>query len=254
MNDSAMEVIGGLVPEFGARFAKLEGECPEHGRGKALTRVGAAWTCPLCLEAEMKADTHRIWLAKRTADLLACATIPGKYIDARFTATTPAQRTVLRTIQLYRDFILREASWAALIMVGTTGTGKTLAACQLAQSLMAKASRSTRYITAAGMVSEIQASYGREGKSEEGEIMRFAQYDVLILDEVDAIRSTENANLLLTEIINRRYNENKPVIIISNQPFGHLAKYVGERVHSRLHENAFSCDFSWADFRKGVAA
>ncbi|HBI70007.1 MAG TPA: hypothetical protein DDZ22_13650, partial [Massilia sp.] len=80
------------------------------------------------------------------------------------------------------------------------------------------------------------------------------QYDVLILDEIDAIRNTDNANLLLTEIINRRYNEAKPVIVISNQPFDNLARYTGERVHSRLYENAFVCDFSWADFRRNGAA
>jgi DNA replication protein DnaC len=122
------------------------------------------------------------------------------------------------------------------------------------QALIAKASRSVRYITAKGMIGEIQASYGREGKSEEGEIMRFAQYDVLILDEIDALPTKENASLLLTEIINRRYNENKPVIAISNQPFDNLAKFVGERVHSRLYENAFVCDFRWGDFRRASVA
>lgn len=254
MTEPTLESVGGFLPTFGARFVMLAGECAEHGAGDVLTRAGAPWNCPRCLEAQMKADTHRIWLAKRSADLMASATIPLKYIGAAFKATTEPQRAVLRTVQRFRDFITRESTWGALILVGITGTGKTLLACQLAQSLMAKASLSTRYITAAGMISEIQASYGREGKSEEGEILRFVQYDVLILDEVDAIRSTENASLLLTEIINRRYNENKPVIVISNQPLEKLAKFVGERVHSRLHENAFACDFKWDDFRKQGAA
>lgn len=253
MTDDTLQPVGGLVAGFGARLAMLAGECPEHGPAEVLTRVGAAWHCPRCLEATMARDTHERWMAARTADLMRAATIPAKYVGQRFAAGTDEQRAVLRTVQLYRDFILREPAWAALVMIGTTGTGKTLLACQLGQSLMAKASRSIRYITAAGMISEIQATYGREGKSEEAEIMRFAQYDVLILDEIDAIRNTDNANLLLTEIINRRYNEAKPVIVISNQPFDNLAKYTGERVHSRLYENAFVCDFSWADFRRNGA-
>jgi DNA replication protein DnaC len=73
---------------------------------------------------------------------------------------------------------------------------------------------------------------------------------VLVLDEIDAIPVKDNASLLLTEIVNRRYNENKPVIAISNQPFDHLARFVGERVHSRLHENSFSCALNWGDARR----
>lgn len=250
MSDDTLQPVGGLLAGFGARLAMVAGECPQHGPAEVLTRAGAAWSCPACLEMAMAADSRAKWLQARAADLMQTATIPAKYVGQRFVASTDDQRVVLRTVQQYRDFILREPAWAALILVGITGTGKTLLACQLGQSLISKASRSVRYITAAGMISEIQASYGREGKSEEGEIMRFAQYDILILDEIDAIRNTDNANLLLTEIINRRYNEAKPVIVISNQPFDNLARYVGERVHSRLYENAFVCDFRWADARR----
>lgn len=250
MTDTTLQPAGGLLSAFGANLAMVGGTCPHHGQAEVLMRVGTAWTCPQCLELAMAADSRAKWLKARATDMMQTATIPAKYVGQRFVASTDEQRVVLRTVQQYRDFILRENAWAALIMVGITGTGKTLLACQLGQSLIAKASRSVRYITAAGMISEIQASYGREGKSEEGEIMRFAQYDVLILDEIDATRNTDNANLLLTEIINRRYNENKPVIVITNQPFDNLARYVGERVHSRLYENAFVCDFRWADQRR----
>ncbi len=252
MTDASLESFSTFCGDFGSSFETVRGECAEHGTSPTLVRTGKPWHCTNCFEAQIKAETHQVWLAQRAADTLATAAIPRKYIGQRFTATTEPQRAVLRTVQLFRNLIVAQPTWAALIMIGITGTGKTLLACQLAQSLMAKASLSTRYITAAGMISEIQATYGREGKSEEGEIMRFAQYDVLILDEIDAIRVKENSSLLLTEIINRRYNENKPVIVISNQPFDNLAKFVGERVHSRLHENAFICDFNWDDFRRSI--
>lgn len=256
MNEAPIPSVGqDLWAAFGSKVSLIDGECATHGPSKVLVRTGKEWHCPRCFEAALKADTEAIAQAERAAWLMRVATLPDRYVDKRFTATTEAQRAVLLSAKLFRDFILREPAWAALMMIGITGTGKTLLACQLAQALITKASRSVRYITAQGMISEVQASYRAEGKSEEGEIMRFAQYDVLILDEIDAVRGTDNASLLLTEIINRRYNENKPVIVISNQPLANLAKFVGERVHSRLHENAFTCDFNWSDFRKqGVPA
>lgn len=250
MTENTMEPAAFYFDGMVGKLEMLRDSCEQHGQADVLVRIGKPWHCPRCLEATMANEAKALWLAERNASLMDNATIPRKYIGQRFAANTPEQKTVRGTVRTYRDFILREPAWAALIMIGETGTGKTLLACEFAQSLIANASKSVRYITAKGMISEIQASYGREGKSEEGELMRFAQYDVLILDEVDAIPARENSSLLLTEIINRRYNDNKPVIVISNQPFDNLAKYVGERVHSRLHENAFTCDFNWSDFRK----
>jgi DNA replication protein DnaC len=134
--------------------------------------------------------------------------------------------------------------------MGNVGTGKTLLASELAESLIEGLSMSVRYCTAKQMIAEIQAAYSAEGKSEEMEVLRFVQYGLLILDEIDAKPDRENANLLLTEVINRRYNAEMPVVVITNQPFDNLAKFVGDRVDDRLHENAFVCSFDWPSFRR----
>lgn len=249
-----MEKIENLFPALHGRMAMLSGLCEQHGAADVLVRTGAAWHCPRCLDDQLASEARRSWMAERAGTLMTAATIPAKYVDKQFVANTPEQKAVRMQARMFRDFILGEPTWAALVMIGKTGTGKTLLACEVAQSLIRNAARSVRYITANGMISEIQASYSVDGKSEEGEILRFLQYDVLILDEIDAIRSTGNASLLLTEIINRRYNENKPVIAISNQPLVDLAKFVGDRVHSRLHENAFVCAMNWADARRAAPA
>lgn len=249
-----LEPVAFYFDGMAGKLAMTPGVCDQHGAANVLLRIGQPWHCPRCLEATMASAGNAMWLAERNKSLMDNATIPRKYIGQRFVATAPGHKTVRETVRAFRDFILREPTWAALIMIGETGTGKTLLACEFAQSLITNASKSVRYLTAKGMISEIQASYGREGKSEEGELMRFAQYDVLILDEIDAIPARENSSLLLTEVINRRYNDSKPVIAISNQPFDNLDKYVGERVHSRLHENAFPCAFTWSDFRRNKGA
>lgn len=248
-----MDPIQNLIPGLAGRMRMLAGSCEQHGPADVLVRANAGWHCPRCLDAVLVAEARNSWMTERAAALMTAATIPKKYIDQKFVASTPEQKGVKHTTRMFRDFILGEPAWGSLILSGTTGTGKTLLACDLAQSLIKNAVRSIRYITANGMISEVQASYSSETKSKEGEILRFVQYDVLILDEIDAKPDREDSNLILTEVINRRYNDNKPVIAISNQPLADLAKFVGDRVHSRLHENAFICAFTWADTRKGGA-
>src|SRR5687767_5260213 len=128
-----LEHVGSNLGSFAMHVAMVSGSCEEHGAADVLVRKGTAWHCPKCLEAEMNADTQAKWMATRSADLMLTASIPTKYIGQRFVAVTDEQRAVRRTAQLYRDFILKDQAWASLIMVGKTGTGKTLLACELAQ-------------------------------------------------------------------------------------------------------------------------
>jgi len=248
-----MQSVQELMNGIAQRFERITQRCDKHGDQTALVRRDSGtWACPKCHEEEVAATERQRWLTERSAALLKIATVPRKYAGQRRPATTPEQRAVRATVRSFRDFVLAEPRWAVLLLVGKNGTGKTWLATEIAEAWVNNLSKSARYITANGMISEIQSSYGQEGKSQETEILRFVQYDLLILDEIDAKPDRENANILLTEVINRRYNENKPVVAITNQPVDNLAQFVGDRVDSRLHENAFVCAFTWADFRKSM--
>ena len=245
--EQASKFLGGL-----SGFREVSGTCEQHGESAVLLhpRHGRQdWYCTTCAEEVRREADQAAWLKSRAETLHRIATIPDKCVGQRFEAKTAAQRQIRVTVKAYRDMIAGRRTWAVLTLMGKNGTGKTLLACELAQSLIDNLSMSVRYCTANQMVSEIQSAYNMEGKTEEGEILKFAQYDVLILDEIDAKRNSENASLLLTEVVNRRYNSERPVIVITNQPMEKLAQYVGDRVFSRLHENAFVCAFDWHDYR-----
>lgn len=256
-----MEAISNLLGATSvlSTLREVAGSCDTHGESIALLpknpRAGRTeWYCATCAQEKRSADDRAAWLRDRNETLNRIAGLPGRYQGKTFAAGTDQQKQVRATVRAFRDAITTERRWAVLALVGENGTGKTLLACELAQSLIDKCSMSVRYCTASQMISEIQATYGREGKSEEQEVARFAQFDLLILDELDAIRSTENAALLLTEVINRRYNAERPVAVISNQPLALLKKFVGDRVFSRLQENALVCAHDWEDQRPAVAA
>lgn len=251
----ASKLIGSL--EGMSSLREVHGTCQTHGDSTALLhrRFGPQeWFCGECALAARAAADYAVWAAERRQTLHSGACIPDRYIGARFEVSTPAQHQVRATVRAFRDGIAAERKWRALTLVGITGTGKTLLACELAQSLINNLLMSVRYCTAMQMISEIQASYNDDRKTEEGEVQRFSRYDLLILDEIDAIRSTENSNALLTEVINRRYNAQKPVVVITNQTIEKLAKFVGDRVYSRLEENSLKCTHDWPDQRPLAAA
>lgn len=250
--ESASKMVGAAATL--AMLREVPGDCEKHGPSVALLprnpRSGRTeWYCAACAEEKRSAEDMATWLRERAETLNRIAGLPPRYRGKAFEAVTHQQKQVRATARAFRDAITAEKRWAVLTLVGTTGTGKTLLACELAQSLIDKCSMSVRYCTASQMISEIQATYGRDGKSEEQELMRLTQYDLLVLDEIDAIRSSENSTLLLTEVINRRYNAERPVVVITNQPINKLAKYVGDRVHSRLNENSLVCAHDWDDAR-----
>jgi DNA replication protein DnaC len=245
-----MQPTNELLPSQFFAGTEVSGECGLHGPSNVQTFGAGKWYCATCLEATLADESRSVWESERNAHLKKVADIPAKYVGQVFTATTPAQKRARVQVKQFRDFILKERTWAVLVLFGGNGTGKTLMACEFAQALIANCGWQVRYITAKGMVAEIQASYRSETKSEEGEISKFVRYEVLILDEIDAKSGGQNSNVLLTEVINRRYNAGRPVIVITNQPFEKLAEFVGDRVHDRLHENSFIAAFDWASFRR----
>jgi DNA replication protein DnaC len=247
---SEFQKAGGLLQSLGARLQYAEGACDSHGTSKVLARVGLGWYCPHCLDQQKRPEFDAAVAKDRSEHLAKVAEIPARYRGQMFKGLTDEHKAIRAIAAKFRDFILAAPQWAVLLMVGEVGTGKTLLACELTEAYIAKTGRSARYITAKGMISEIQASYGREGKSEDSEIARFVQYGLLVLDEIDAVPDRDNAKLLLTEVINRRYSNNRPVIAITNQKLDTLKDYVGDRVNDRLRENAFPCNFGWESQRR----
>lgn len=233
------------------------GTCELHGESTVeifKAQKVKEWFCTECHQAQIRREDDERRRKERTEAIYRGACLPEKYMGQTFPVSTPAQRAVRAQAKAFMDCLKKDRLWTTLLMAGETGTGKTLLATEMAEAMMTKQLLTVRYCTSSQMIAEIQESYSSEGKkigkTQAGEILRFVSYDVLILDEIDAKPSYENANVLLTEVINQRYNALRPVIAITNQPLDTLHKFVGDRVDSRLHENAFICAFTWPDFRK----
>ena len=85
-------------------------------------------------------------------------------------------------------------------------------------------------------------------------IKNFQMYDLLIIDEIGVQSGTDNERNILFEIVNGRYENVRPTIIISNRDVKEVAELISERSVDRITEGGAIIPFNWESSRGGNAA
>jgi DNA replication protein DnaC len=118
------------------------------------------------------------------------------------------------------------------------------------------------------LLKEIQNSYNSSVQATELDVLRpVFDAEVLVLDELGAVKPTEWVWDTVSLILNARYNDNRTTIITTNFPDGPpggvsstparsatreetLGDRIGERMRSRLHEMCRIIQMDGQDFRQ----
>lgn len=126
------------------------------------------------------------------------------------------------------------AQGRSLLILGTTGTGKTHQAYGAVRSLLAAGVRLRwKATTAADLYADLRPRPGQDG---ERELMDAARCPLLIVDDLGAARHSEWTEEVTMRLINRRYNELLPTVLTSNLAPAALREQLGDRITSRLSE------------------
>jgi DNA replication protein DnaC len=73
--------------------------------------------------------------------------------------------------------------------------------------------------------------------------------DLLILDEVGMQYGSEGEQVILTDVIDQRYRDMLPIIILTNQDRKGLAEYLGHRAFDRLRDCGLWESLDWESYR-----
>ena len=93
------------------------------------------------------------------------------------------------------------------------------------------------YTTAMEIFLRIRASFGKTAKETEHDITgELSKCRLLIIDEVQERGNTAWEDRILTHIIDKRYSDLKPTIVIANLTADALAAGLGESIVSRMQE------------------
>ncbi|MBV1788627.1 ATP-binding protein [Marinobacterium sp. D7] len=241
--------------------------CKKHDcEYQAVTnRVGprhVVSACPVCHDEEIQQQTikrQREFDQERQNRLLQSrldsAQIPRRFQQSSFTGyrinNDERRAKTLRVLQGYAEnFSEHRHSGASLILAGMPGTGKTHLACAIAAHL-AHEGYQAQYNTAQKLLRTIRDTYRKDSRLSTQDVLdKLARLDLLILDEIGVQRGTDDELNLLFEVIDDRYANCAPTILISNLAGEEIKALLGERVIDRLKDGGGKyLAFNWESHR-----
>jgi DNA replication protein DnaC len=104
------------------------------------------------------------------------------------------------------------------------------------------------------LIRKLRSCWDRAAPRKEADVLSdLCKLDVLVLDEVGVQFGRDSEIVQLTEVLDLRYRDIKPTLLISNVPYRDLGQFVGERIVDRIRENGGKVlIFDW-ESRRGQA-
>ncbi|MFC6067020.1 ATP-binding protein [Streptomyces ochraceiscleroticus] len=182
------------------------------------------------------------------------ARIPARYQDAvaDHPAVTAWVNEVAAAGRRGPDGAPGIAQGRSLLIVGTTGTGKTHQAYGAVRSLLAAGVRLRwKATTAADLYADLRPRPGHDG---ERELQDLARCPLLIIDDLGAAKASEWTEEITMRLIDRRYTQMLPTLVTTNLGMADLRAHIGDRVASRLTEMTDKVILDGPDRRRAIAA
>jgi DNA replication protein DnaC len=218
----------------------------------------------------------------RVDQLFKAARIPKRYGHCVFNEFVVNDNlSLLKAKTVAQRFVERydpESANLGLLFVGPPGSGKTHLAVSILKDLIRRKQVECLFVDYRELLKQIQHSYNPDVAVTEMELLRpLAGAQVLVLDELGAVRTSEWVWDTVSVILNARYNENRTTIITTNYPDlperdlsgtedlrssnaarkamekPTLGDRITDRMRSRLHEMCEKVEFAAEDYRQRIA-
>ena len=187
--------------------------------------------CPLCegtgwkavvIGSERRVSRCDCRRQARTQTLLTAARIPKRYehcelsnfeFDGPHRALAASRLAACKFVEEY------PVDSTGLLLIGSIGVGKTHLAVGIIKELVLSKGIACLFYDYRELLKQIQNSYNDSVKATELDVLRpVFETEVLVLDELGAVKPTEWVWDTVSLILNTRYNDNRTTIITTNFP------------------------------------
>lgn len=223
--------------------------CEKHGDFTSRNIINGIWTrCPKCSDEQAAADRvvrEKDELRKareRWEQRMGHAGIPDRFKDRSlksYAAETDRQRQALAFATEYADnFNDALETGRSALFLGKPGTGKTHLAVGIGLRIMHRDNRTVLFSIVMRAIRRVKDTWGRNSLETETEaIAALAFPDLLILDEFGIQFGSETEKLILFDLMNARYEQRRPTLMLSNLTLEEVKAYLGERIFDRMRED-----------------
>lgn len=237
--------------------------CDKHGEYESKgVKLGAKtlWTsCPTCMEESEKSRKEKAEIERQEQEQryiesrLRQAGIPLRFRSKDFTSyeadTDGKEKARSVAIEFAGNFDKHLGDGTFVVFSGKPGTGKSHLAIAIAQAIMPK--YTALYTSAIDAVRMVRDTWRKDSDKTETEVLNLlASIDLLVLDEVGVQYGTEAEQVTLFDIIDKRYRDMMPTILLTNLNAAGMKQFLGDRSYDRLREGGKWVTFDWESQRK----
>lgn len=159
-----------------------------------------------------------------------------------------------------REFV---AKGGIIAFLGGRGSGKTQMAAEIARAGDFHAdsgewngnretfARTPLYQRAMDIFLALRAASKRDSDTSEKAVMdSLIKPGLLVIDEFQERGETEWESRIMSNLVDRRYADEKPTILIANLSREDMAKALSDSIRDRIRENGKAIIFGWESYRK----
>jgi DNA replication protein DnaC len=213
--------------------------------------------CPLCdgygyIVTDADVQICSCLKQRQLARQLKRANIPARYLTKTldgFKADIDSRRLALRQVRRFVQEFDLSLECPGLFLYGAPGTGKTHLAVGALKELIERGYSGLFY----NMVSLVQdfrkQAGGNLDDEEETRLSRLHEVDVLVLDDLGAGRLNDFVQEQTYALIDKRYSNNRCVVVTSNLGLRKLEEQITYPVLSRVRGMCFTVNSGDLDFR-----
>jgi DNA replication protein DnaC len=253
------------------------------GRSSACSRCGGLGVVLIRRDGEQFATECVCRIERKFEMRLKRARIPERYTHCALDnfdilpGKDPSLSMALIATRRFAENYPLETGGRGLLFTGSIGAGKTHLAVGLLRELIEQRGAVGVFCDYRDLLKQIQNSYNPQVATTELEILRpIFEAEVLVLDELGAVKPTDWVWDTVAHVLNTRYNDKRTTIITTN--YANLASAlvrsqaydapqkmsanarmeetlgdrIGDRMHSRLQEMCITVAMHGEDFRQTV--